>query len=212
MSVPPDVIDYQPIVENAIAALAGNTPDARREVYARVRSVIAHHLQLSRQSAAIVELETLALDLAISKVERRWRMHETAAVREIDPQHEAPPSPFPAPQAGEGERAWPVVDARWPRSAAGDGSAQRQGLSFSAILPPRALRIGLAIALPVAAVLIAVFAGNNLWQRNLADRPKAQDRFLAGPEPPPAPNAPNGADAATSVGPTKVRPVRADFP
>jgi hypothetical protein len=211
MSVPPDVIDYLPIVENAVAALARNTPDARREVYARIRSVIAHHLQLSGQSAAIVELETLALDLAISKVERRWRTHEAAAVREIDPQHEAPPS-HPPPQAGEGARAWPVVDARWPPSAAGDGWARMRALSLSAILRPRALRIGLAIAVPVAAVLIAVFAGNNLWQRNLADRPKVQDRLLAGPESPPAPSAPTGAAAATSVGPTKVRPVRADFP
>jgi hypothetical protein len=40
MSLPPDVTDYRPIVENAIAALAHNTPDARREVYARVRSII----------------------------------------------------------------------------------------------------------------------------------------------------------------------------
>jgi hypothetical protein len=201
MSVPPDVNDYLPIVENAVAALARNTPDARREVYARVRHVIAHHLQLSGQSAAIVELETLALDLAIGKVERRWRTHEAAAVREIDPQHEALPSPFPPPQAG----AW--------RPSASEASERGQGLSLSAILRPRALRIGLAIALPVAAVLIAVFAGNNLWQRNLADRPKAQDRLLAGPEAPAAaPNAPNSAAAATSVGLTKVRPVRADFP
>jgi hypothetical protein len=74
------------------------------------------------------------------------------------------------------------------------------------------LRIGLAIALPAVAVLIAVLAGNNLWYRDLADRPKAQDPLLAGPEPPPAPNASYDAAAATSVGPTKVRPVRADFP
>ena len=47
MSLPPDVTDYRPIVENAIAALAHNTSDARREVYARVRSIIMHHLPAS---------------------------------------------------------------------------------------------------------------------------------------------------------------------
>ena len=76
------------------------------------------------------------------------------------------------------------------------------------------MRIGLAVAVPVVAiaVLIAVLAGNNSWYRGLADRPKSQDRLLAGPEPSAgAPNASYRADGATSVGPTKVRPVRADF-
>jgi hypothetical protein len=95
------------------------------------------------------------------------------------------------------------------RRAAGFGSLE----SLAAMLRPRAMWIGLAVALPVIAIaiLVAVLAGDNLY-RGLADRPKSQDRLLAGPEPSAGnPNASSAADGATSLGPTKVRPVRADF-
>jgi hypothetical protein len=206
MSLPPDVTDYGPIVESAVAALPRNTPDARREVYARVKNIVMHHLRLSAQTDAIVELETLALDLAINKIERRWRSAQAVElpVRKPVPKREArgipgleAPAP-PSPVGGEDEGR---------RRAAGFGS-------LAAILRPRAMRMGLAIGVPVIAiaVLIAVLAGDNSWYRSPADRPKSQDRLLAGPEPSAStPNASNRADGATSVGPTKVRPVRADF-
>src|ERR1700732_5346783 len=101
MSLPPDVsTDYGPIIESAVAALGRNTPDARREAYTRVRAIIAHHLRLSGLSDQVVELEKLALDLAISKIERRWRTHEAAegAVRKAAARHGA--REVPAPGAG----------------------------------------------------------------------------------------------------------------
>ena len=205
MSLPPDVTDYGPIVENAVAALARNTPDARREVYARVKSIVTHHLRLSAQPDAIVELETLALDLAINKVERRWRTPAAAdlPVRKPVPKREA--------------RGIPSVEPPTPPSpAGGEGLGGRRAAVFgslAATLRPRAMWIGLAVALPAIAiaVLIAVLGGDSLY-RGLADRPKSQDRLLAGPEPSTSTaNASSGADGATSLGPTKVRPVRADF-
>jgi hypothetical protein len=85
---------------------------------------------------------------------------------------------------------------------------------LGALLRPRVVRIGLAVALPiiVAAVFVAVLAGNNFWYPGLADRPKSQDRLLAGSEPSASPpTSSQAAGATTSLGPTKVRPVRADF-
>jgi hypothetical protein len=75
------------------------------------------------------------------------------------------------------------------------------------------MRMGLAIALPIAiAVLIAVLAGNSFWYGSLPDRPKSQDRLLAGSEPAAStPGASPAANAASSSAITKVRPVRADF-
>jgi hypothetical protein len=204
MSLPPDVTDYRPIVENAIAALARNTPDARREVYARVRSIIMHHLQVSAQPDAIVELETLALDLAIGKVERRWRKSSELPVRKPVPNPWARGIPSPEPPA--------------PPSAAGGEGLGRQHVArlkgLGALLRPRAVRIGLVVALPIiiAAAFVTVLAGNNFWYPSLAERPKSQDRILAGPEPSGStPTSSQAAGATTSFGPTKVRPVRADF-
>src|SRR5271157_5778966 len=66
-------IDYRSIVANAVAGLANNTPDARRDVYAEARGVVHRHLQLMRLPEPIVELEKLALDLTIRKIERQAR-------------------------------------------------------------------------------------------------------------------------------------------
>jgi tetratricopeptide (TPR) repeat protein len=66
-------IDYRSIVANAVAGLADNTPDNRRDVYAQARGVVHRHLQLMRLPDPIVELEKLALDLTIRKVERQAR-------------------------------------------------------------------------------------------------------------------------------------------
>ena len=56
-----------------VAGLADNTPDARRDVYAQARGVVHRHLQLMRLPEPIVELEKLALDLTIRKIERQAR-------------------------------------------------------------------------------------------------------------------------------------------
>jgi hypothetical protein len=203
MSLPPDAIDYQPIVESAVAALARNTPDARQEVYARVKDIVMHHLRQSGQPEAIVELETLALDLAISKVERRWRAPPAAdlPVRKSVPKREA--------------RGIAVLDALSHGELSATTAEALQGRprgagfeSLAAFLRPRAMRIGLAIAVPIAAVLIAVLAANNVWYGGPADRPKSQDRLLAGPEPPvrthrsrPAPQPPSARPRSAPCAP-----------
>src|SRR5262249_42580516 len=65
-------LDYESIIEETVVCVDGNTPDRRRKIYARARSVVAHRLWLMRLPEPIVELEKLALDLAIGKIERRW--------------------------------------------------------------------------------------------------------------------------------------------
>jgi tetratricopeptide (TPR) repeat protein len=76
-------IDYRSIVANAVAGLANNTPDARRDVYAEARGVVHRHLQLMRLPEPIVELEKLALDLTIRKIEQQTRAEQ--AVPEPEP-------------------------------------------------------------------------------------------------------------------------------
>jgi hypothetical protein len=77
-------IDYRSIVDNAIAGLPRNTPDARREVYDRARGIVKRRLGLMRLPEPIVELEKLSLDLTIRKIERRWQQQAAeAAVEEI---------------------------------------------------------------------------------------------------------------------------------
>src|SRR3984893_18979618 len=73
-------IDYRSIVDNAVCGLADNTPDARREVYAQARKIVKRHLQLMRLPEPIVELEKLALDLTVGKIERQWRAHQPDAI------------------------------------------------------------------------------------------------------------------------------------
>src|ERR1700730_18039290 len=73
-------IDYRSIVDNAVRGLADNTPDARREVYAQARKIVERHLQLMRPPEPIRELEKLALDLTIRKIERQWRARQPDAI------------------------------------------------------------------------------------------------------------------------------------
>jgi tetratricopeptide (TPR) repeat protein len=72
-------IDYRSIVEGTVAGLAENTPAARRGVYDQARTVVHRHLQLMRLPEPIVEMEKLALDLTIRKIERQARATEPAA-------------------------------------------------------------------------------------------------------------------------------------
>src|ERR1700674_1832519 len=75
-------IDYRSSVANAVAGLANNTPDARRDVYAQARGVVHRHLQLMRLPEPIVELEKLALDLTIRKIERQIRAEQAGPEEE----------------------------------------------------------------------------------------------------------------------------------
>src|SRR5580700_12223736 len=75
-------IDYRSIVANAVAGLADNTPDARRDVYAQARGVVHRHLQLMRLPEPIIELEKLALDRTIRKIERQARAERAACEEE----------------------------------------------------------------------------------------------------------------------------------
>src|SRR3984893_6958994 len=70
-------IDCRSIVERAVAGLNRNTPDGRREVYAQARAVVQRHLQLMRLPDPIVELEKLALDLTIRKIEEQVRAQQS---------------------------------------------------------------------------------------------------------------------------------------
>ena len=86
-------IDYRSIVEGTVAGLAENTPDARRGVYAQARTVVHRHLQLMRLPEPIVEMEKLALDLTIRKIERQARATEPPRNPCRKPTKRTPPSP-----------------------------------------------------------------------------------------------------------------------
>jgi hypothetical protein len=86
-------IDYRSIVANAVAGLANNTPDARRDVYAEARGVVHRHLQLMRLPEPIIELEKLALDRTIRKIERQTRAERAAPEEEpAEVEEEAEPT------------------------------------------------------------------------------------------------------------------------
>src|SRR5215468_7818117 len=70
--------DYEPIIEETLARFTRNTPDKRRKIYAQARSAVTRHLALMRLPERTVELEQLALDLAIRRIERRWRAQQAA--------------------------------------------------------------------------------------------------------------------------------------
>jgi tetratricopeptide (TPR) repeat protein len=140
-------IDYRSIVENAVAGLANDTPDARRDVYAEARGVVHRHLQLMRLPEPIVELEKLALDLTIRKVERQARAAQ--AVPEEEELAERATEPTVGSALGELAQAFtsllglrPVFYALWIMAAP---------LWFigRAIFSP----VGLAAGLPIAAML-----------------------------------------------------------
>ena len=177
-------IDYRSIVEGTVAGLAQNTPDARRDVYVQARTVVHRHLALMRLPEPIVEMEKLALDLTIRKIERQARAAEAAAEPPAEPGE--PANDRGRPTVGNSLRALrmalaqvshafvaslPVV--RLPRISPRPKVLQRPKISHrSQVLrrarttaaPPRGigraaiLPVGLAAGLPITAMLvIAVF-------------------------------------------------------
>jgi tetratricopeptide (TPR) repeat protein len=65
-------VDYQPIINDTLAGLAPDTAE-RHKIYAHARLVVARGLTSMGLAEAIVEVEKLALDLAIERVEQGWR-------------------------------------------------------------------------------------------------------------------------------------------
>src|SRR5229473_3258299 len=131
-------LDYEAIIEDTLANFARHTPDRRRMIYAHARSVVAHRLWLMRLPEPIVELEKLALDLAIGKIERRWGVQDAAkklAAEELAAENAIP---FNGPE--------PPIE----RSAT-------EIMSIGGTLLGRLARtIGVAVALPVIAATIFV--------------------------------------------------------
>jgi hypothetical protein len=81
--------DYRPLIDRAVAALERNTADTRRDVYARIRGILARQLDDGGLAASVVELEKLTLDLAIRKIEREWRAREAPPVEANPPRPRA---------------------------------------------------------------------------------------------------------------------------
>jgi hypothetical protein len=92
-------LDFRSIVSNAVAGLANNTPDARSDVYAQARGVVHRHLELMRLPEPIVELEKLALDLTIRKVER-----QACAAQSVPEEEEEFAEEATAPTVGDAAR------------------------------------------------------------------------------------------------------------
>jgi tetratricopeptide (TPR) repeat protein len=156
-------IDYRSIVANAVAGLAKNTPDARRDVYAEARGVVHRHLQLMRLPEPIIEIEKLALDLTIRKIERQTRA-EQALAAEKKKEQEQPAEEPTEPTVNDAVRSF--------RSALAEVSQAFTSLLIVLGLRPifyglwiaaaplrfigRAIisPVGLAAGLPIAALLV----------------------------------------------------------
>jgi regulator of sirC expression with transglutaminase-like and TPR domain len=136
-------IEYETIIEDTVAGSVGNTPDERRKIYAHARSAFLHRLWLMELPEPVVELEKLALDLAIGKIERRWGAQDAA---------EKSAAENVAAEKLAAERAIPF-NIRAPRIEP-PGTA----IMSSARLSRRLARpIGVAVALP--AITAAIFFG-----------------------------------------------------
>src|SRR6266851_5149346 len=148
-------INYLSIVEKAVASLAHNTPDTRRKVYDQAQGVVKRHLRLMRLPQPIVELEKLALDLAVKKIEREWRVRQAAKkVIAGDP---------------PGRR----IKRNTNRQARGS-PARAPAVPGTALWLRRMMNpIGVAVALPIiaTAVFFVFFVDNANSYRSLIDGP-----------------------------------------
>jgi hypothetical protein len=204
--------DYLEVVHTALAGRGRNTPEARHDVYARVREVVHRHLGLSGMAKPLADLERLALDLAIRNVEQQWRARGSAELVARDARVQRPPSRIadlgpagPAPAQGNSAQSDVPQRASPPRTP--------QRAMVRMLLSP----IGVAVALPIAGavILVVYLLGNDIsfWG---AEEPRqmglAGQMSTGATSQPPQSVAPPAKPAdAASDRPTRVRPVRADF-
>lgn len=142
-------IGYEPIIDDAVAGLARNTSDERRRIYMHARRMVMRDLRLMRLPEPAIELEKLALDLTIRKIERRWRAREAAKTNTA------------------AKTAFPIRRSKRPIKRPAVPT-----ISFAAILlRPLSSPIGVAVALPVlaAAILFGLYVGDNNARLSLAD-------------------------------------------
>jgi tetratricopeptide (TPR) repeat protein len=232
-------IDYRSIVENAVAGLVNNTPDARRDVYSQARGIVKRHLQLMRLPEPIVEVEKLALDMTIRKIERQWRARQSAEKAVHDP--DVPP-----------ERKVQRVTVVQAFGSLG-GAIAALGQALASLLVVLGLRpvvtviavlttplrmlfspIGIAAALPIVAMAIffIFFVDNNAAYKSLMDGPAGRwlsrvshlDLAPTAPARRTAAKAPDRAPAPASAAPVQAarepmrlasvdaRPVTAESP
>jgi tetratricopeptide (TPR) repeat protein len=128
--------NYEAIIEDTVAGFPGNTRDERRKIYAHARSVILHRLWLMRLPESTVELEKLALDLAIGKIEQRWGAQDASEKFAAEKLAAGEPISFDVPERRIEPPVTPVTSI-----------ARR---SFGRL----ASQIGFAVALPAIAATI----------------------------------------------------------
>jgi tetratricopeptide (TPR) repeat protein len=176
-------IDYRSIVERAVAGLDRNTPDGRREVYAQARAVVQRHLHLMRLPDPIVELEKLALDLTIRKIEEQVRAQQSVEDAFRDVTTTRWPAAGTVPQA-LASLAKALAEVAWTFASLILVVCWRSVVSAFLIvafplrmmLRPLASPVGLAAVLPIAAmaIFVAFFVDYNTAYRSLADGPAAR--------------------------------------
>jgi tetratricopeptide (TPR) repeat protein len=222
-------IDYRSIVENAVARLADNTAGARRKVYAEVRSVVKRHLQLMRLPEPIVELEKLALDLAVKKIERRWRAREVVerAVPDNPPRRRIKRDTV-TQALGLGATALTALkSALRSRLLVLDVDVRpvlAAGLFIARALHPLMNPVAVVVALPIIATAVSfvLFFDDKVAYQSLVKGPAGQrpSSLDIGPSAPVS--ASFGAVAATQAragtgnvatgrGPTRISPIHAEF-
>jgi tetratricopeptide (TPR) repeat protein len=179
-------IDYEAIIEDTVAGFVGDTSDQRRKIYAHARSVVLHRLWLMRLPEPIVELEKLALDLAIGKIERRWGAQDAAEKLAAEEPAAENAIPFNGPERSA-TAIMSIAGTLWGRLAS---------------------PIGVAVVLPVIAATI--FFGPEI-HRNLADKGAVGDfveRRIRHPGGEPGVTG-RGADVSAGRGSTRDAPVLA---
>jgi tetratricopeptide (TPR) repeat protein len=183
-------IDYEAIIEDTVAGFVGSTPDQRRQIYARARSVVLHRLWLLRLPEPIVELEKLALDLAIGKIERRWGAQDITEKFAAQKLAAEKAIPFNGPEP------WIEPSATAIMSVAGR------------LLGRLASPIGIAVALP--AIAATIFFSLDM-HRNVAYRGFVGDvveRWLRNPGGEPGVTV-RVADVSADRGSTRATPIPA---
>jgi tetratricopeptide (TPR) repeat protein len=185
-------IDYEAIIEDTVAGFVGSTRDERRKIYGLARSVVWHRLWLLQLPEPVVEVEKLALDFAIGKIERRWGAQE--ATEEFAAEKDAA-------EKLAAEKAIPI-----------DGPEPWVEPSATAIMPSigtlsRLVRsIGIAVALPAIAAAIFFSLDRNVPYWGVVG--DVVERWLRDPDGEPGVTV-RVADVSADRGSTRAAPILA---